>query len=199
MQKNGFVNRPLAFVFENVRGITSSRLPDGTTVPDEICKRMKKLGYNISSKLIRASDYGVPQNRHRFIMVGIRDDCKPFNFILLDEIVEKYDLPSCKTNSYDLLLGSILSDLSPELPNFYDCWEYSRSSQDMIEKIGVCQDGEEAFDKFRKKVPLDLISNSIKKGRSWKNISPTEMSPGLKKYSIIPKNIELQIFIEGSL
>ena len=42
-------HRPQAFVFENVRGILSSKMPDGvTTVPQEISNRMQAMGYNIS-------------------------------------------------------------------------------------------------------------------------------------------------------
>jgi DNA (cytosine-5)-methyltransferase 1 len=36
--------KPLAFVFENVRGILSSKMPDGTTVPQEIKTRMENMG-----------------------------------------------------------------------------------------------------------------------------------------------------------
>lgn len=58
-------HRPQAFVFENVRGILSSRMPDGvTTVPQEIANRMHAMGYNISMQLVCASDYGVPQQRY---------------------------------------------------------------------------------------------------------------------------------------
>ena len=65
-------HRPQAFVFENVRGILSSKMPDGvTTVPQEIANRMHALGYNVSLQLVCASDYGVPQQRYRVLIVGI--------------------------------------------------------------------------------------------------------------------------------
>ena len=57
-------HRPQAFVFENVRGILSSKMPDGeTSVPQEIINRMHALGYHVSMQLVCASDYGVPQKR----------------------------------------------------------------------------------------------------------------------------------------
>lgn len=65
-------HRPQAFVFENVRGILSSKMSDGvTTVPQEISNRMRDMGYNTSMQLVCASDYGVPQQRYRVIIIGI--------------------------------------------------------------------------------------------------------------------------------
>lgn len=59
--------KPKAFVFENVRGILSSKMESGITVPEEIKNRMSALGYSVSMKLICASDYGVPQSRFRVL------------------------------------------------------------------------------------------------------------------------------------
>lgn len=65
-------HRPQAFVFENVRGILSSKMPDGTTtVPQEISNRMHDMGYDMSMQLVCASDYGVPQQRYRVLIIGI--------------------------------------------------------------------------------------------------------------------------------
>ena len=58
---------PEWFLFENVEGIVSFN--KGTTVK-YIEQCFRDLGYTVSSKVICASDYGVPQNRNRFIMVG---------------------------------------------------------------------------------------------------------------------------------
>ena len=83
-------HRPQAFVFENVRGILSSKMSDGiTSVPEEISNRMQKLGYNISIKLVCASDYGVPQQRYRVLIIGIDDrlGIGAFDFNLMKDIV----------------------------------------------------------------------------------------------------------------
>lgn len=172
---------PMAFVFENVRGILSTTMPDGTSVPDEIVKQMKKLGYNTSYQLINASEFGVPQNRYRVIMIGIREDLPPFNFNLFDEILYENRLPSSKVNKYELTLGSILSDIPNNAPNRHDLWNYSPSGQKMIELIGPCLDGKEALAKFKKGLTLDKISHTISSGKSWKNINPSEMTPRFKK------------------
>ena len=58
---------PEWFLFENVEGIVSFN-KGATKKHIEQC--FTDLGYTISSKVLCASDYGVPQNRNRFIMVG---------------------------------------------------------------------------------------------------------------------------------
>ncbi len=107
------IHQPPFFVMENVKGILSSRIDDGSYVFDRILKDLadpweaiadedipanatsrftpaKKHGYAIHSfvarpdeltgdyrnadYLIRCEDYGVPQERHRVILFGIRDD-----------------------------------------------------------------------------------------------------------------------------
>ena len=172
---------PLAFIFENVRGILSSRMPDGHTVPEEIKLKMKKLGFRTVYKLIKASDYGVPQNRYRVIMVGTRMDLPEFDFCLLDEIVQEYSLPTVTNNEYELCLGSILADIPKDIEDNKIHWQYSPAAKHMISKIGPCIDGQEALEKFRSSVPLEDISSTVKKGRSWKNMKPNDMSPRFRK------------------
>lgn len=111
-QSNG--RKPIAFMFENVRGILSSKMPDGHTVPEEIERRMDALGFKITTKLLKASDYGVPQNRYRVIIVGVKKDMPQFDFSLMDEIGEENNLPNPKKRPYDLYLGSILCDMPSE-------------------------------------------------------------------------------------
>ncbi|RYU91006.1 DNA cytosine methyltransferase, partial [Emticicia agri] len=61
--------KPLWFVFENVEGITS--FEDGLVV-ETLKNEFGKLGYKTTEEVLIASDYGVPQNRNRFFMVGNR-------------------------------------------------------------------------------------------------------------------------------
>lgn len=59
--------KPDWVVFENVRGILETE--QGTFV-DKIVQRLNSLGYSVSSQVLQASEYGVPQNRSRFFAVG---------------------------------------------------------------------------------------------------------------------------------
>ncbi len=69
---------PKAFLFENVRGLLSGRwTPDGKKgeIWQEVLESFRKLkGYAVYWSLVHAKDYGVPQNRPRILMVGIRRD-----------------------------------------------------------------------------------------------------------------------------
>ena len=65
--------KPLAFVAENVKGILT--LGNGEIIKAIIAEFANK-GYDVSPKLLNASDYGVPQDRFRVILVGIRKDLK---------------------------------------------------------------------------------------------------------------------------
>ena len=63
--------KPKFFLAENVSGILSSL---HRAAFDGIVKRFSQLGYDVSFQLLNAADYGVPQDRHRVIVVGIRSD-----------------------------------------------------------------------------------------------------------------------------
>lgn len=65
--------RPRFFVFENVRGLS---LLYGRKFLHRILRAYKRLGYDVSWKLVDAADYGVPQHRKRLIIIGFRKDLK---------------------------------------------------------------------------------------------------------------------------
>ncbi len=65
---------PMAFVAENVDGIRRNKSGDDTSALDVIIDDFRTLGYKVVYKALNAADYGVPQNRIRVIIVGIRND-----------------------------------------------------------------------------------------------------------------------------
>ncbi|NTW33806.1 MAG: DNA cytosine methyltransferase [Bacteroidetes bacterium] len=174
-------NRPMGFVFENVKGIMSSKMPNGTTIPDEIVKRTEKLGFKTCYKLLKTSNYGVPTNRQRLIIIGLRKDLGYFDFSLFDQIVTEYNLPNETDNRYELLLGSVLSDIPQNAPQKNDYWKYSPGGQYMVDKIGPCKNGKESLEKFKNKIPISKISSTISEGKSWKNMNPIDMNERFRK------------------
>jgi DNA (cytosine-5)-methyltransferase 1 len=62
--------RPKFVVMENVTGITS--VDNGRAVR-EIEARLTQMGYALQHKVLRAEEYGVPQERRRIFFVGSRD------------------------------------------------------------------------------------------------------------------------------
>ena len=111
-------HRPKLFVFENVPGILSAA-PDGTPITQLIRKGFEKIGYKILDDLrfakVNASEYAVPQNRERMIIVGIDakryKDADKYLRLFYEEILPEFkadrvvtvreaigDLPSCTPN-----------------------------------------------------------------------------------------------------
>jgi len=65
--------KPKAFIMENVIGILSKKTANGENVIDIIMEQLTR-NYNCIINKLYASDFGVPQNRRRVIIIGIRKD-----------------------------------------------------------------------------------------------------------------------------
>ncbi len=69
--------QPKYILLENVRGFQMPFAEDELAYSDRVALRLAnsgEFGYEVFSELLDASDYGVPQMRKRFIMIGIRKD-----------------------------------------------------------------------------------------------------------------------------
>jgi DNA (cytosine-5)-methyltransferase 1 len=73
--------RPRLFLFENVKGLLSARWTETGEkgeIWNEVLDHFRRLGneagYQIRWSLVYARNYGVPQNRPRVLLVGIRND-----------------------------------------------------------------------------------------------------------------------------
>ena len=90
--------RPMAFVAENVKGIVSKAHIDSF---NEIVDMFKEAGYTVTYKLVNAKNYGVPQDRERVFIVGVRNDLKV-----------SYDFPESTTNESNYVtLENAIGDL----------------------------------------------------------------------------------------
>ena len=66
---------PRAFVMENVKGLLSMKNGEVlATILDAFRNAGEHGGYDVEYKVLMASDYGVPQNRERVIIIGTRHD-----------------------------------------------------------------------------------------------------------------------------
>ena len=87
-------HRPKAFLLENVRGLRSH---DGGKTLKIMVNTLRELGYeNLHAQILNAKDFGLPQNRARFFIIGLKDNNAKFSF------PEKLDAPT--------KLGNILDD-----------------------------------------------------------------------------------------
>lgn len=71
-----FINwySPKAFVMENVKGLLSMQNGQVIRTIVEEFANAGDCGYNVAYKVLKASDYGTPQNRERVILIGFRKD-----------------------------------------------------------------------------------------------------------------------------
>ncbi len=115
---------PMVVIFENVRGILSTKNLDGSLLIDSIIDTLTDLepGYNVNYKLLKASDYGVPQQRYRVIFVGVRKD-----------LGEEFIFPDATHQSDDpaLTVRSVLENVEG-LPNQDEVWNLSPQSKEMV-------------------------------------------------------------------
>ena len=65
--------QPEAFVMENVPGLVTGRM---RPVFYTIIQTLQACGYVVRARVLNAAHYGVPQNRQRLIVIGIRQDLK---------------------------------------------------------------------------------------------------------------------------
>lgn len=103
--------QPSFFVFENVRGILSSKV-NGIKIFDEIKKKTKLLGYcsilNNDQILFDTSQYQIPQVRKRVFFIGVKNEKNKNNIVkkIYDDLIKvkkKYKkIYNVKDAIYDL-------------------------------------------------------------------------------------------------
>jgi len=130
--------QPKVIFFENVKGFTQKF--DKNKIQGKVYseyvknaleytpKGEKYLGYKVEGRLIDFSEYGVPQKRTRFILVGIRKDIakrtKPIDFFdLIRKEREKFLVSKGigLTNSLEDAISDLLrinETVSPDTPSF---------------------------------------------------------------------------------
>lgn len=78
--------KPKYILLENVHGISVDfKMADGCKInySDVVVQGLKNIGYNIQAKEVIMSDYGVPQKRKRFILIGsLKDNISDFFYKL---------------------------------------------------------------------------------------------------------------------
>lgn len=115
---------PKVIVFENVKGLLSTKYIDGRNLSEVIVEdlsAMNGIGYNVVYQLVNASDYGVPQNRQRVLFVGVRKDLE-----------RTFKFPQ-KQKKDNLTLRHIL-DVPADVENNVD-WPFSPQALEMINYI----------------------------------------------------------------
>ncbi|MBV0893154.1 DNA cytosine methyltransferase [Paracoccus sp. Z118] len=116
--------RPRVFLFENVRGLLNARWTreEGDLIFPEVKAEFRKIpGYEVRWSLVYAKDYGVPQNRPRVLLVGIRKDILEACSFLdpradAEDAVKCGFLPAPETGSFPDLCDLLGDLVDPKVP-----------------------------------------------------------------------------------
>ncbi len=106
--------QPKIFLAENVKGILS--IKSGSVIK-KIISDFEKIGYKVEYKLFHVADFGIPQNRERVLMVGVKNGAGNFIF------------PKPKTKKR-LSVGQVIQDLEhlPEGAIHNHFWSKARKN-----------------------------------------------------------------------
>ena len=122
--------QPKWFLAENVSGLQSAN--EGKAFK-KIQEDLKNAGYKIYPHLYKFEQYGVPQARHRMIIVGIRKDL-PY----------EYQVPS--TEPYKNIDVSCKTAIEvPPIPKDALNNEFTKQNATVVERLKLIKPGENAF------------------------------------------------------
>ena len=150
--------KPCWFMFENVSGIRSAN--DGKAF-EKILADMRAEGYRIYPNLYKFENYGIPQARHRMIIIGIREDL-PYEFKI--PAYEQYSQKTCRE-----------AIEQPPIPADAPNNERTRQSKTVVERLKYIKPGENVWNAD---IPdeLKLNVNGAKLSQVYKRLDPDRPS-----------------------
>lgn len=150
--------KPYWFMFENVSGIRSAN--DGKAF-EKILADMKAEGYRLYPNLYKFEKYGIPQSRHRMIIIGIREDL-PFEFKI--PAYNTYAMRTCREAIED-----------PPIANDAANNEKTKQSATVVERLKHIKPGENAWNADLPE-ELRLNVNGAKLSLVYRRLDPDKPS-----------------------
>jgi len=146
--------KPQWFLAENVGGLRNAN--DGGAF-ETIIREMFNCGYNVVPHLYKFENYGVPQARHRIIIVGIRKDLK-----------KTFAVPAPFPGKP---LTSRYAIENPPIPKNANNHEFTKQSEHVVRRLSYIKPGENAF---TAKLPshLALQITGAKISQIYKRLDP---------------------------
>lgn len=148
--------RPLWFLAENVGGLRNA--DDGRTFR-KILDDMRAAGYIVTPHLYKFEEYGVPQARHRIIIIGIRQDINVVYRVPSPEPYKNCD-NTCRTALE-----------KPAIPLYAVNHEFTKQSEIVKKRLSYIKPGENAF---TADIPDELRLNvrGAKMSQIYKRLDP---------------------------
>jgi DNA (cytosine-5)-methyltransferase 1 len=152
--------KPMWFLAENVGGLRNSN--EGIAFKT-ILKELEDSGYTITPHLYKFEEYGVPQARHRIIIIGIRNDLK-----------KEFKVPSPLPYK-DIDNTSRTAIENPPILEDAPNNELTRHASQVIERLKYIKAGENAFNADLPK-NLELNVKGAKISQIYKRLHPEKPS-----------------------
>ena len=179
--------QPEALIFENVHGFTvhfKGKQGCIKQYSSYVIEKLKALGYQVESDVIDVSEYGVPQKRHRFILVAMRNHNPADFFATLKNNRENFcHQKGIETNT---TIEEAIGDLekscgtcpSPDTPRFQaGLYGNANSGYERLMRQGIQNDGT-AVDSHRfvnhSEAIIRLHNDLLLKAPKGKRITPKD-------------------------
>ncbi len=152
--------QPKWFMAENVSGIRSAGSDDFKVILND----MRASGYKLVSNLYKSELYGVPQTRHRVIIVGIRDDLDVTFKVPSPEIFAGVDVSS----------RTALAGITADMPNS----EIRKLSETVVRRLSYIKPGQNVWQaEAEGNLPEELrIKTRTKISQIYRKLDPDKPS-----------------------
>lgn len=94
--------RPKVFLLENVVGLVNAT--KGSLLKD-LVKGFQLIGYRCDWRILNAANYGVPQKRERFFLLGVRDDIRAETEIMFPRPSHSFNGRTIGVRNKDKMIG----------------------------------------------------------------------------------------------
>lgn len=156
-------HKPEWFVAENVGGLSGAN--EGLAFP-YILREMQRAGYTVVAHKYRFEEYGLPQARHRIIIVGLRNDIAAKG--------AEFKVPAPTTLEPSKMRTSKQAITEPPIPEWATNNEPTRQSEVVKQRLAYIKPGENAFNATDMPEELRLNVRGAKLSQIYKRLDPNK-------------------------
>ena len=156
-------HKPEWFVAENVGGLSGAN--EGLAFP-YILREMQRAGYTVVAHKYRFEEYGLPQARHRIIIVGLRDDIAAKGVT--------FKVPAPTTPEPSMMRTAKQAITEPPIPEWATNNEPTRQSEVVKQRLAYIKPGENAFNATDMPEELRLNVRGAKLSQIYKRLDPNK-------------------------
>lgn len=156
-------HKPEWFVAENVGGLSGAN--EGLAFP-YILREMQRAGYTIVAHKYRFEEYGLPQARHRIIIVGLRNDVAAKGVA--------FKVPAPTTPEPSMMRTAKQAITEPPIPEWATNNEPTRQSEVVKQRLAYIKPGENAFNATDMPEELRLNVRGAKLSQIYKRLDPNK-------------------------